>query len=130
MTNFALLITGSPYASQAHYSAQGFVEGVYQQGYAIDSVFFYGEAVNIANRFIQPPNDEKHLGISWRQLSERFEFPLNACISAANRRGVISLEEQSIMQLDTHSLLSPFTIVGLGSWVEAAENAERIIQFN
>ncbi|NVJ49417.1 MAG: sulfurtransferase complex subunit TusD [Gammaproteobacteria bacterium] len=126
---FALLVSGSPHQSQAHLSAQRFVEACYAKGHNISCVFFYGDAVYVANGLMHPANDEQHPHRQWRQLAERFKFTLNACVSVSSKRGVLNQEDSQLAGFTQHNVDKPFEISGLGAWVEASINADRTLHF-
>ncbi len=127
--SFAILVTGSPFSSQAHSSAQGFVDAVYQLGHKVSTVFFYGDGVYVANRLLNPANDEQHLGRNWQTLSNQYNFPLQACVSVANKRGMLNQEDSELANLDAFTVSTPFEIAGLGAWAEAVANADKTLHF-
>ena len=85
-------------------------------GHAIGRVFFYKDAVAVANRFA---SDEQNLQKGWANLAAEARFELAVCIAAAARRGIVE---------DT-SLADGFAIVGLGQLIEAMEESDRLVCF-
>lgn len=127
--SFAILVTGAPYSSQAHSSAQGFVEAVYKLGHKVSTVFFYNDGVYVANALLNPTNDEPHPGHQWLVLSDEYKFPLQACVSVANKRGMLSEEDSELAKLETYNVKAPFEIAGLGAWAEAVAKSDKTIHF-
>jgi tRNA 2-thiouridine synthesizing protein D len=126
---FAILVTGSPFTSRAHSSAQGFVEALFKTGHKVLTVFFYGDGVYVASRFLNPANDEPHPGRQWQALASQYQLPLQACISVANKRGLLSQEDSELAQFDGHTVAKPFEIAGLGAWAAAINKADRVLHF-
>jgi tRNA 2-thiouridine synthesizing protein D len=127
--SFAILVTGSPFSSRAHSSAQGFVEAICQKRHEVTTVFFYGDGVYVANRLLNPANDEWHPGQGWLSLANQYQFPLQACISVANKRGLLNQEDSELAQFDAFTVLPPFEIAGLGAWADAVAKADKMIHF-
>ncbi|NVJ60003.1 MAG: sulfurtransferase complex subunit TusD [Gammaproteobacteria bacterium] len=127
---YAILVSGSPYSSQAHMSAQRFIYACYQQGHTVNSVFFYGDGVYVANQLLSPANDEFQTQREWQQLANNFKVPLHACVTVANKRGILSAEDSELLGQNFHNLAKSFEISGLGSWVTAAATADRQIHFS
>jgi len=112
--SISILVTGSPTQSQAHHSAIRFLNAAIKNGCKIDSVFFYQDAVLVANQFICLPDDETQLSQRWLSLSEQHGFELQVCVAAANRRGIINREEAQLNQKPHESVLKGFSVLGLG----------------
>ncbi|WP_144394807.1 sulfurtransferase complex subunit TusD [Pleionea sediminis] len=127
---YAILVTGSPYTSQAHSSAQRFVDACYRQGHSVHSVFFYGDAVYVANELWNPANDEQNLQQGWSSLASQYDLTINACVSVANKRGIVSQEDAELAGLPDHNVNADFHIAGLGEWVEASSHSDRVIHFS
>jgi len=131
-----LLITASPLKTQAHITAMAFIESCLEQKIAIRSVFFYQDAVLVANRFACPPSDEPLLTLRWQQLSERAQkqkqhFELQTCVAASYRRGVIDQLQADEIQVDRENLHPSFTIAGLGQLAAAlSDPIGKLIHFN
>ncbi|WP_444998157.1 sulfurtransferase complex subunit TusD [Aliikangiella sp. IMCC44359] len=129
-TSFIVLVTGSPNSSQAHLSALSFVKAALIKNHKICSIFFYQEAVSVANRYVCKPSDETNLLYEWEKLSQDNNIELQVCIAAANRRGVLSHEEAAQNQIEGNSLHPAFSILGLGQLAAALCNREnKLIHF-
>lgn len=127
---FIILVTGSPTASQAHLSAIRFANASLESGHKIASIFFYQDAVQVANRFTLKPQDEAQLQEQWIKLSQENEIELQVCVAAGNRRGIINGEEASQHQLDSSSIHSSFQVLGLGQLASALGQSDlKLVQF-
>ncbi|MCO7222747.1 sulfurtransferase complex subunit TusD [Pleionea sp. CnH1-48] len=127
--SFAILVSGSPYTSQAHLSAQSFIEALYQEGQEVSRVFFYSDAVYVANNLQSPPNDEPNWHLRWKELAAKYEFKLQACVSVSLKRGLLSAEEAELNELNQFNVSAPFDISGLGEWAESSINGDRVVHF-
>ena len=112
--SYSILVTGSPTKSQAHLSAIRFINAALKLGHQIKSVFFYQDAVHVANKFNIKPDDELQLTQEWIALSNQFQFELQVCVAASNRRAVISKEEAVQNKFESSSLAEGYTVLGLG----------------
>lgn len=132
-TSFNILVTGCPNQSQAHLCAIRFIKAALLSGHSIKSVFFYQDAVHVANKYTIKPNDEFQLKQYWIELSKKHEFELQICLAASNRRGVISSEEAKQINFNDTSLDDNFSVTGLGQLAAAFANSKsdsfRHIQF-
>lgn len=134
MMSLALLVTGSPSQSQAHLSAIRFTKAALSGGVPVKSVFFYQDAVHVANRFNYKPSDETNITSTWLKLAETGQFELQVCVAAANRRGILSREDSVLTGKFSHSeefsLETGFALLGLGQLVAAmSDPALKIIHF-
>ena len=128
--SFSILVSGSPSKTQAHLSAIRFLQAAVKLGHSITNVFFYQDAVSIANRFICLPEDELQLTERWVELAKTHQFELQICIAAANRRGVINEEEARLNGKQQDSLQPGFAIVGLGQLASVlSSKSNRFIHF-
>lgn len=128
--SFTLVITGAPYSSQAPQTALEFARAAVSAGHTIDRVFLYGDGVHLASALVAPPSDETHWPQSWAEFLEQYQIAGVACIASALRRGLVDETEQKRYRLNGHNLLSPFTIAGLGEWVEAGIQSTRTVYFH
>jgi len=55
---FIILVTASPLKTQAHLTAMRFIESCLKHQTVIKNIFFYQDAVLVANNFASPPSDE------------------------------------------------------------------------
>ena len=81
----AILVSASPNKVQVHLTAIRLIEQLLSQQVAIRSVFFYQDAVQVANRFNCPPSDEPQLIEKWQSISEGNQLELQTCVAASYR---------------------------------------------
>ncbi|GAC31097.1 sulfurtransferase complex subunit TusD [Paraglaciecola polaris] len=129
MAAFSLLVTHAPFEQQYAFSAYRFVRSALNLGHEIKGVFFYQAGVQNANRFQAGHSDEFDLYAAWVELGTQFAIPLNVCVTAANRRGVINKQDAIENSQQGFNLAEPFAEVGLGSLVELMQVSDRVIQF-
>lgn len=118
-----LLITSAPTSIYA-WHAVGLAQALKSKQLDF-RVFFYQDAVTVANNLIWSPDDQRNLAAEWKKLSIR----LPVCVSAALARGVTDQDNALRHQLQSHNLIQNFELVGLGELADAIESAERVIQF-
>jgi tRNA 2-thiouridine synthesizing protein D len=126
---FAVQINASPYHSGAGDSAYRFIKAALAAGHEVFRVFFYFDGIYHALRFAAPPADETPLTARWSLLAETHGVDLVVCVSAAQRRGLLTEEEARRQCKMDNDLAEGFRISGLGQWVEAALEADRVIVF-
>lgn len=126
---FVLLVTGAPYGSQGASSAYQFCVSALQAGHEIVGVFFYQEGVLNASQLVSPASDEINLPDFWSLLATQYRFPLEVCVSASLRRGIINKVEADQLELSQFNLKPPFVLSGLGQLAELSASADRLVQF-
>ena len=126
---FSLLVTGNPASSQSAAHAYQFCQAALTAGHEISGVFFYLDGVLTASSLISPATDEVNLSILWAQLAEKNQFPLEVCVAASLRRGIVNEMEAGLLGLSNHNVKSPFVLSGLGQLAELSANCDRLIQF-
>ncbi|WP_026374951.1 sulfurtransferase complex subunit TusD [Aestuariibacter salexigens] len=129
MTTFSLLITHSPTNSGEPYAAWRFASSALRLGHDISGIFFYGEGVHNASSLAVLPSDEVNLHRAWKDLHNEYKVPLYTCISAANRRGVLSEHEARDAGLIHHNVDTPFIVSGLGEFFSLLHSSDRMVQF-
>ncbi len=130
MIKFAIKISGSPYHSQASDTGYHFIAAALRKGYGIYRVFFYGDGIYNALRYASPPTDEREIVKRWSLLAQEFDLDLVVCVSAAQRRGLLGEEENKLLGGRESDLAEGFRISGLGQWVEAMLEADRVLVFS
>ena len=113
---FDLLVQGAPLATGAPERALRFARAAVDAGHEIGRVFFYNEAVSVANRLA---TDDAGTRDHFAQLAAQAGFELAVCVTAAARRGILAEE----------SLADGFVIVGLGQLIESIEDSDRLVSF-
>ncbi len=126
---FSIVVTGAPYGSQSASSAYQFCEAAVSAGHQIAGVFFYQEGVLNASQLVSPASDEINLPQLWAKLATRYQFPLEVCVSAALRRGVVNEQEAEQLSLAQFNLQPPFVLSGLGQLAELSAHCDRLVQF-
>lgn len=115
------MVSKSPFDHRNAENALAFCNAAVAQGYKIQQVFFYQSGIQNASSLLSPNNDEVHLYKKWLALYNDFKIPLNVCINAAARRGVV---DETLVDKSAANLVSPFTQVGLTAYFESlADNS-------
>jgi tRNA 2-thiouridine synthesizing protein D len=127
---FAIQINSGPYQSESSESAYQFVRAALRKGHEVYRVFFYYDGIDNAFRYASPPDDEKSMVQRWSQLARHHDIDLVVCISAAQRRGLLCIEEARRVGKVDPDLADGFRISGLGQLVEAAIEADRLLVFS
>lgn len=127
---FAIQINSSPNDSNAGLSAYRFINAALAQNHEIFRVFFYQEGVYHAFNYNLPPDDELNITALWSELAGNHGIDLLVCISAAQRRGLLSAGEAQRQNKQDDDLAAGFRIGGLGQWLEAMIEADRVIVFS
>jgi len=128
--NYALVISGSPASSQAAQTAYGFARALLAGSHQISRIFLYGDGVYLANGLTTVPRDEEDWPRRWSELIAEHQLPATACIASALRRGIIDPDEAERHEKPAANLAPGWTLAGLGDWVEAEMQADRVIYFN
>ncbi len=118
-----LLITAPP-TSRLAYHALKLAEAMQQSAQPF-LVFFYQDAVSIANTSLWYAEDELNLTSQWQKLN----IPLPVCVSAALNRGISDEENAKRHHLPNSNLAQGFELTGLGTLAEAISSAQHIVQF-
>jgi tRNA 2-thiouridine synthesizing protein D len=123
---FAIQINSAPWASEGAGTAYQFIRAALKLGHEIVRVFFYYEgAYNGLRGSAAVGGDEASYVQRWSDLAVEQGIDLVICISAAQRRGLLSGPE------DAHgdAVAEGFRVGGLGLWVEACIKADRFLLF-
>lgn len=133
MTNdrikFSIVVSGAPYGSQSASSAYQFCAAALLAGHEITGVFFYQEGIHNASQLVSPATDEVNLPDFWAALAKQYKFPLEVCVSASLRRGVVNKQEASLLSLSQFNVKAPFVLSGLGQLAELSADCDRLVQF-
>ena len=92
-------------------------------------MFFYHDGVYNGNRLNAPPQDERDIGQMWQSLARDHGVELAICVAAGQRRGVLDKAESQRLEKAGSNLADEFRITGLGQWVEAMVEADRVMVF-
>jgi len=126
---FSIVVSGAPYGSQSSSSAYQFCAAALLAGHQISGVFFYQEGVLNASQLVSPATDEVNLPDFWAKLAAQHNFPLEVCVSASLRRGVLDKQEAEQLTLSQYNLKAPFVLSGLGQLAELSVDCDRLVQF-
>ena len=127
--NFALLILGPPYSTQASASALRFARAVLAGGHGIYRLFFYHDGVHNASALVSTTQDENNLPQQWSELIDQHQIDSVVCIAAATRRGVLNEQEAQRLGKAGSNLSAGHEVSGLGQLVDASLNADQVITF-
>ncbi|PJG84467.1 sulfurtransferase complex subunit TusD [Conservatibacter flavescens] len=122
---YVLAVNQPAYGSQGSFLAYQFACELVLAGHEITQVFFYQAGVGNGNRFVYPNSDEFHLVKAWQQFAVQHNVPLNLCIAAAQRRGVVNAE--TAYSAEQTNLADGFCLAGLGEFSQAILQADRLI---
>jgi len=123
-----LLVTGGLYAQQSGYSAWRFCRAALDAGHEISQIFFYQDGVTQGSALSVPLSDEFDMHAAWVELAER-GIELVVCVSAGERRGMVSEEQISDLGFEQYNLHKNFTVAGLGVLHQASLAADRTVTF-
>jgi len=123
------MVNEAPYSHQAADTAYQFARAVLAQGHELFRVFFYHDGVNNATRLATPPQDDRNIVNRWSELAAASNVDLVVCVAAAQRRGIADADEARRNGKDADNLAPGFRISGLGQLVEAAIEADRLVEF-
>lgn len=112
-----ILLKEGPYNHQAADTAYLFVEAALKRGHEVEAVFLYNDGVYNATKHMDPPQDDRHIGNRWTELSTK-GVEILSCIAAAKRRGI-----------NEEVLLEGATITGLGQLTDIAIRVDRLVTF-
>ncbi len=126
---FGILVNEGPYTHQASDTALKFTEAALQKGHEIVRVFFYHDGVNNGTRLTTPPQDDRNIVSRWSELADTHDLDLVVCVAAAQRRGIVDVDEAKRNSKDVDNIAPGFRISGLGQLIEAGIVADRLMIF-
>lgn len=127
--NFAIVVHGAPFSSQASATALRFACSAVAKGHTVHRVFFYHDGIQTANRLAVIPTDEAGTRDGWVALAQASGIELSVCIASSLKRGVIDEAARDRYHLPGANLHPAFAIAGLGQLVESAIVTDRLITF-
>lgn len=128
MATFTILVTHAPFDQQKAQTAHDFVRACNQAGHTVAGVFFYQAGVLNGNAFQAGHSDEVNMYRQWCDLAEQ-GIPLQVCVTAANRRGIINETDAEELDEKHFNLRQPFDEVGLGELMALMHESDRTVQF-
>ena len=127
---FIILVSASPLKTQVHLTAIRFIKELVQQNLPIRAVFFYQDAVLVANHFSSPPSDEPLLRDEWKNISASHGIELQTCVAASFRRGILDSQEAEEQAFEMSNLDDSFKVTGLGQLAAAMSDSNvKLIHF-
>lgn len=126
---FSIQINEGPYQHQASDSAYQFAKAALGKGHKIFRVFFYHDGVNNATKLAVPPQDDRDLPKLWSELSKENDLDMVVCIAAAQRRGMMDVDEAKRQGFEDNNIAEGFRISGLGQLIEAGIESDRLVVF-
>ena len=126
---FSIQVNEGPYQHQAADTAYQFTKAAIAAGHEVFRVFFYHDGVNNATKLAVPPQDDRHIPKLWSELAKENDLDLVVCIAAAQRRGMMDVDEAKRQGFEDNNLIDGFRISGLGQLIEAGIEADRLVVF-
>ena len=126
---FSIMVNEGPYTHQASDTAFNFTKAALGAGHEIFRIFFYHDGVNNGTRMTKPPQDDRHVVNRWSELAEQHGLDMVVCVAAAQRRGILDVEEAKRNGKDGDNIAPGFRISGLGQLIEAGIQADRLLVF-
>ncbi|QAV22841.1 sulfurtransferase complex subunit TusD [Proteus hauseri] len=126
---YCLIVTGPHYGTEQASSAYLFANALIEKGHKIAQVFFYRDGVTNANKLVSPASDEFNLPKAWLAFAKEHHIPLQVCVAAALRRGIIDEQQAKEQGIDGANLASEFELSGLGSLAQTMLTCSRVVQF-
>ena len=125
----SLLITSSPASSQSAQTALSFCRAALAGGHQIYRIFFYEDGVQVGTSLTVTPQDERNLNQDWAELINEYKLDVVVCVASALKRGVLNNTEAARYEKSAVNLADGFEISGLGQWVDACLNSDRVVSF-
>ncbi|MDO9477469.1 MAG: sulfurtransferase complex subunit TusD [Pseudohongiella sp.] len=125
----SVMVTGSPVSQQSAQTALSFCQAALTAGHQIYRVFFYEDAVQLGSALNVAPQDERNLNAAWSEFVKQYELDAVICVASALKRGILDDGEASRYQKPAANLAEGFDISGLGQWVDACLNSDRVVSF-
>jgi tRNA 2-thiouridine synthesizing protein D len=123
------MVNEGPYQHQSSDSAYQFTKAALDKGHEISRVFFYHDGVNNGTRYAVPPQDDRNITQLWSELSKKHSLDLVVCVAAAQRRGILDVDEAKRHGKSGDNIADGFRISGLGQLIEAGIQADRLVVF-
>lgn len=128
ITRFSLLLQQSPFAGQSFASALQFARAVLANGYQLEQIFLYEDAVLAVQPGIDLPADEPDLAAQLASFCQQQQIPLLYCVTAAEKRGVFSDINADAKADKSANANSPFIAAGLAEFAMRLTGT-KVVQF-
>lgn len=126
---FTLVINGAPWSSPSALSALKFAEATLASGHEIYRLFFYQDGASNASAFCVPPQDEIDIPARWQTLIQSHDIDAVVCAASALKRGILDAAEAERYDKEGANLRPGFTVSGLGQFIDAAQQSDRVVSF-
>lgn len=125
----SLIIYASPASGHSAQCAYHFCQAALKDGHRIYRLFFYDEGIANSNTFSVAPQDEMDLPAAWAALIQTHELDAVSCVASALKRGVLNAQESGRYERIGSNLNSSIDMSGLGQWVDACLQSDRVVSF-
>jgi len=129
LMQYALLVLGAPFSSQAPLSALRFAHALLAQGHQLDAVFFHHDGVFNASTQLLASSEHADIYQQWLALHDKHDVKLDVCVTAAKRRGLIDIDAATQQGSKGYSVMSPFELTGIGQLIDLQQRCDRFISF-
>lgn len=129
MTTFALMVLGAPVSSQCPQTALAFARAAIAAGHRILRVFFFHDGVYCGSNLAIPAAEQRPIAELWSEFAQRENIDLVICVASALKRGILDTDESRRYNKAAGNLYPGFALSGLGQWVDACINADRLVSF-
>ena len=124
-----LLVCSAPYTHQGADTALNFARALIKKGHAIRQVFFYHDGVHVGSSLTEPEQAERNITQDWTQLAQAHQIDLVVCSNSAMKRGILDHQIAQQTSHSSHNLHPQFKMQGLGQFVEAVGQSDRLVSF-
>ena len=129
MTTFALMVLGAPVSSQCPQTALAFARATIAAGHRVSRVFFFHDGVCCGSNLAIPAAEQRPLAEQWSEFAQQQNIDLVVCVASALKRGILDANESRRYGKAGGNLAEGFCLSGLGQWIDACVNADRIVSF-
>ncbi len=109
---FCLMINASNQWHDSIQRALSLAQCMVKNGHVINTVFFYGQASQVIQ--------SKTMVEQWLKWQKNTQTKLQLCSTLIEERGLKSIASST----------SGFEVVSLGSWIQAVEDADRVVELS
>lgn len=125
----SVMVAGSPVSSQSARSALLFCQAAVAAGHSLYRIFFYEDGVLVGSNLNVAPQDEANLNADWLEFVQTHQLDAVICVASALKRGVLNDAEAARYEKSAANLAAGYDISGLGQWVDACINSDRVVSF-
>ncbi|MCO4320782.1 DsrE family protein [Aliidiomarina quisquiliarum] len=123
MASYLLLVQANPDDITTGLQALEQAQQLASQGETIAQVFFYGQGVLYANRFLSFPSGLPNLQAAWLKFSQQHNVPLVVCATVASQYGVEALPPPA------GNLAEGFHAGGLTEFMATLVSTDTLLQY-